>query len=333
MVVKFALLGAGRIGKTHAEAIHAHSGARLVSLFDPMEAAAQALSVQYDCAIQTPEQMMENTQIDVVAICTPTHTHADFIEIFAKAGKTIFCEKPIDLSIERVKTCLETVNKYNAKLMVGFNRRFDPHFKAVRQAIEENKIGVIEQVIISSRDPDLPSLDYIKSSGGIFKDMTIHDFDMARFLLNEPIESVFATASVLVNDAIIEYGDFDSAMVVLCTASGKLAHINNSQRASYGYDQRTEVHGSLGMVSGQNPPPLSIEFAGKAGYHQPPLHDFFMTRYKEAYKNEVDALINSVKEDRPLSPTGEDGLISLAIAEAAILSNTERRMVKLSEII
>ena len=332
MTIRFALLGAGRIGKVHAKAITSNPDASLVAVADAMPAAAEAIAKQYGCAVKTIEQILAASDVDAVVICTPTDTHADLIEKFAKAGKAIFCEKPIDLSVKRVKACLDVVAETKATLMVGFNRRFDPHFMAVRAAIDEGRIGIVEMVTIISRDPGPPPVDYIKRSGGIFRDMTIHDFDMARFLLGEEIDSVSAQASVLVDKAIGEAGDFDSVSVMLATATGKHATISNSRRATYGYDQRIEAHGSEGVVSAENQRAVSIEVAGANGYTRPPLLDFFMTRYTEAYANEIAAFIDAIGGKRPASPDGKDGLIALALADAALKSATEHRVVKVSEI-
>jgi myo-inositol 2-dehydrogenase/D-chiro-inositol 1-dehydrogenase len=216
--------------------------------------------------------------------------------------------------------------------MVGFNRRFDPHFQAVRQAIDEGRIGTVEMVQIVSRDPGPPPPAYIASSGGIFRDMTIHDFDMARFLLGEEIESVYAAASVLVNPEIGRLGDHDSASVVLTTASGRQCSISNSRRASYGYDQRIEVHGSLGAVSAQNQRPVSVELATADGYRLPPLHDFFMTRYTQAYAAEIAAFIATIRDSKDPSPSGADGLAALLLAEAALKSVQEGRAVRVAEV-
>ncbi|MFN3607262.1 MAG: Gfo/Idh/MocA family oxidoreductase, partial [Cypionkella sp.] len=259
-------------------------------------------------------------------------THADLIEAFVKAGKAVFCEKPIDLSLPRVKACLDVVRAHKGTLMVGFNRRFDPHFQAVRAEIDKGTIGTVEMAVITSRDPGAPPVEYIARSGGIFRDMTIHDLDIARFLLGEEITEVSAMASVLVDQAIGKAGDFDSAQLMLKTASGKQAVISNSRRATYGYDQRIEVHGSLGAVSAENQRPVSIEVATAAGYTRPPLHDFFMTRYTEAYAAEIAAFIAALSSGKPAAPSGEDGLIALALAEAALKSVAEGRTVKMSEI-
>jgi myo-inositol 2-dehydrogenase / D-chiro-inositol 1-dehydrogenase len=333
MTVRFGLLGAGRIGKVHAKAVTGDAQARLVAVADAMASAAQAIADQYGCQVRSIEAIRDAADIDAVVICTPTDTHADLIEQFVRAGKAVFCEKPIDLSLARVKACLEVVRAHKGTLMVGFNRRFDPHFRAVRAEIDKGTIGAVEMAVITSRDPGAPPVDYIKRSGGIFRDMTIHDFDMARFLLGEEIAEVSAMAAVLVDPAIGKAGDFDSVQVMLKTPTGRQAVISNSRRASYGYDQRIEVHGSLGAVSAENQRPVSIEVANAEGYTRPPLHDFFMTRYTEAYAAEIATFIAALSSGQPASPSGEDGLIALALADAALKSVTEGRVVKVSEVL
>lgn len=332
MTVRFGLLGAGRIGKVHAKAISADPNAELVAVADAMAAAAKAISDQYGCDVRTIEAIEAAGDIDAVVICTPTDTHADLIERFARAGKAIFCEKPIDLSLDRVKACLKVVRDTKATLMVGFNRRFDPHFAAARGEIDKGTIGKVEMVTITSRDPGPPPLDYIARSGGIFRDMTIHDLDMARFLLGEEVATVTATASVLVDPAIGKAGDFDSVNVILTTATGKQCIITNSRRATYGYDQRIEVLGEKGVVSAENQRPVSIEVATGAGFIRPPLHDFFMTRYTEAYAAEIAAFIAAASGKGKASPSGEDGLAALLLADAAVKSAAEGRTVKVSEL-
>ncbi len=333
MTIRFGLLGAGRIGKVHAKAISADGNARLVAVADAMAPAAEAIAAQYSCEVRSIEAILAASDIDAVVICTPTDTHADLIEAFARAGKAIFCEKPIDLSLDRVKACLKVVRDTKAVLMVGFNRRFDPHFRAVKAEIAKGSIGAVEMVTITSRDPGAPPVDYIARSGGIFRDMTIHDFDMARFLLGEEVAEVSAQASVLVDPAIGTAGDFDSVQVMLRTATGKMALISNSRRATYGYDQRIEVHGAKGAVSAENQRPAMIELATAAGYTRPPLHDFFMTRYTEAYAAEIAGFIQAVLGKAEAAPTGEDGLSALALAEAALKSVALGRTVKISEIL
>ncbi|MDB5556963.1 MAG: iolG [Rhizobium sp.] len=273
MTVRFALLGAGRIGKVHAKAVGSNPDAKLVAVADAFADAANAIAAQYGAEVRSINQIEAANDVDAVIVCTPTDTHADLIERFSRAGKAIFCEKPVDLDVSRVEACLKVVEETGAKLMVGFNRRFDPHFMAVRKTIDDGKIGDVEMITITSRDPSPPPIDYIKRSGGLFRDMTIHDFDMARFLLGEDVVAVSAHATVLVDPAIGEAGDYDSATVILETKSGKQVVISNSRRATYGYDQRIEVHGSKGVVSAENQRPVSIEIANDDGYTRPPLHD------------------------------------------------------------
>lgn len=329
MTVRFGLLGAGRIGKVHARAVGANPNAKLVAVADAFEKAAKEISALYGAEVRTIDQIEKAADIDAVVICTPTDTHADLIERFAKAGKAIFCEKPIDLDVKRVEKCLAVVDKAKAALMVGFNRRFDPHFMAVKKAIDDGAIGKVEMVTITSRDPGAPPVDYIKRSGGIFRDMTIHDFDMARFLLGEEPVSVSAHASVLVDKKIGEAGDYDSVSVILETASGKQCVISNSRRATYGYDQRIEVHGSKGMVAAENQRPVSIEVANDKGYTRPPLHDFFMTRYIDAYANEIAAFIETMGKGKKASPSGADGLAALKLADAALKSARQGKTIRI----
>jgi myo-inositol 2-dehydrogenase / D-chiro-inositol 1-dehydrogenase len=330
MTVRFGLLGAGRIGKVHAKTISDNPGGTLVAVTDAVPAAAVSIQEQYGCQVRSIEAIESATDIDAVIICTPTDTHADLIERFSRAGKAVFCEKPIDLNIARVEACLKVVEQTRAKLMVGFNRRFDPHFMAVRKAIDDGQIGEVEMVTITSRDPGLPPIEYIKRSGGIFRDMTIHDFDMARFLLREEPISVSATAAVLVDKSVGDAGDYDSVSVLLQTKSGRQAMISNSRRAVYGYDQRIEVHGSKGMVSAENLRPVSIELANSLGYTRPPIHNFFMTRYAQAYANELASFVIAIEEGSAISPSGADGLAALTLAEAAFRSVEEKRQIALT---
>ena len=330
MVTTIALLGAGRIGKVHAKAIAEDKRARLVAVADAMAPAAAAIAEATGAAVMTIDAIEADGRIDAVIICTPTNTHADLIERFARAGKAVFCEKPVDLDVARARACADVVREVGGRVMLGFNRRFDPHFLAVRKAIDDGRIGDVEMVTIVSRDPGPPPAEYIKVSGGMFRDMTIHDFDMARFLLGEEIATVSGTASVLVNPEIGELGDYDSASLVLATASGRQCVVSNSRRAAYGYDQRIEVLGSLGSVSAENQRPVSIEIANKDGYTRPPLHDFFMTRYTAAYAAEISAFIDSIENDTAPSPSIEDGLMALALADAAVRAVKEQKTITVS---
>lgn len=333
MTVNIAVLGAGRIGQVHARAVASVPGVSLVAIADPFEEAARAVQQTYGCDIRTIDEIEASGDVDGVIICTPTDTHADLIERFARAGKAIFCEKPVDLDINRVRQCLSVVDEAGATLMVGFNRRYDPDFNALRAAIDAGRIGDVEMVTIISRDPGPPPYDYIERSGGIFRDMTIHDFDVARWMLGEEVDSVFAAASVLVDAEIGKRGDFDSANVLLTTASGKQATITNTRRAAFGYDQRIEVHGSKGAASAENTHEARITIADADGYHQPPLLDFFMTRYIAAYAAEIEAFVKALQTKTAPPTTGQDGLMALALAEAALKSVAEGRAVKMTEIL
>ena len=329
MTLRFGLLGAGRIGKVHAAAVAASSGAKLVAVADALPDAAEAIARNHAAEVRDVDAIMNAKDVDAVLITTPTDLHADMIEQAARAGKAIFCEKPIDLSVERVRRCLDVVRAEKAPLMIGFNRRFDPNFLEVRARIAAGAIGEVEMVSITSRDPGPPPLAYIGRSGGLFRDMTIHDFDMAAFLLGEDPVAVFAAASNLVDPAIGAAGDVDSASLILTTRSGKIAQISNSRRATYGYDQRVEVHGSKGLVSAENVRETTVEVANADGYRRDPLLNFFMTRYTQAYANEIAAFVEAVRAGRPMSPSGEDGLNALAMADAALKSLKEGRQVEI----
>ncbi|KPP87943.1 MAG: myo-inositol 2-dehydrogenase / D-chiro-inositol 1-dehydrogenase [Rhodobacteraceae bacterium HLUCCA08] len=332
MSVNFAVLGAGRIGQVHARAVASVDGARLVAVSDPVAEAAQAVADRFGCDIRSIDAIAAGDDVDAVVICTPTDTHADLIEQFARAGKAVFCEKPIDLSLARVRECLKVVDRTSTPLMVGFNRRFDPDFMAVKAAIDAGRIGAVEMVTIISRDPGAPPADYITRSGGIFRDMTIHDFDMARWLLGEEVETVMAQASVLTDPQIGALGDFDSANVILRSASGRQAIITNSRRAAYGYDQRIEVLGSKGMVAARNQHEANIEFAGAEGFGAPPLLNFFMTRYTAAYAAEIAGFVAALADAGPMPATGHDGMMALALADAAVLSVEQGRAVRVGEV-
>ncbi|KAF0175038.1 MAG: myo-inositol 2-dehydrogenase [Rhodobacteraceae bacterium] len=333
MQLRFAILGAGRIGQVHARAVAGTPGAKLVAIADPVAKAAESVQAAYGCDIRSIDAIVASADVDAVVICTPTDTHADLIERFTKAGKAVFCEKPVDLSLARVKACLTAVAANKGTVMVGFNRRFDPDFMGVKAAIDDGTIGTVEMVTITSRDPGAPPADYITRSGGIFRDMTIHDFDMARWLLGEEVETVQAAASVLTDKAIGELGDFDSVNVILRTATGKQAIITNTRRATYGYDQRIEVLGSKGMVYAENQGENRVVVADKSGFRSAPLLNFFMTRYIAAYANEIAAFVDAVNSGKDTPTTTHDGLMALALAEAALKSVAEGRTVKLAEVL
>ena len=320
MTVNLAIIGIGRIGKIHANSIFTHPNAKLVGFFDENNSEIKNFSEKYNSDFLDIKTIENDHNIDAVVICSPTDTHIDLIKKFSNSGKAIFCEKPIDLDVNKTIECIDFLNKNKSQFMIGFNRRFDIHFKALKQHILEGKIGNIETVNIISRDPEPPTKDYISRSGGIFKDMTIHDFDMAIFLLGELPNRVFASGSNLFHKDIQDENDFDTASIILSTESGKQITINNSRRASYGYDQRIEVHGSLGMISSENQRPLSLEIASKKGFTKQPLHYFFMTRYKEAFNEEMKYFINALKNKEDLHPNENDALNALIIAETAMKS-------------
>ena len=257
--MRFAVLGAGRIGKVHAAAISSVHGAELAAVADAAPDAARRLVDDIGGAVLSIPDIAASDDIDAVVICTPTDTHASLIELFARAGKAIFCEKPIDLDLPRVKQCLNVVDETGAFLMIGFNRRFDADFRSLRKVIDDGQIGSVEMVTITSRDPGPPPLESLPQTGGIFRDMTIHDFDVARWMLGEEIETVMASASVLTDPVIGHLGDFDSVNVILRTARGAQAVITNSRRATYGYDQRIEVHGARGAAQAHNTHQANVE--------------------------------------------------------------------------
>jgi myo-inositol 2-dehydrogenase/D-chiro-inositol 1-dehydrogenase len=327
--MKIGLLGAGRIGRIHGGNIAAHPRASLAAVADADAAAAQRFAMASNATIGTVDSIIESKDIDAVVICTPTDTHADLIERAARAGKAVFCEKPVDLNAARIRACLDVVRSARAKLMVGFNRRFDPSFASVRARIVAGEIGTVELVTILSRDPSPPPPSYVARSGGLFRDMMIHDFDMARFLLGEEPAEVHAVGSCLVDPEIGAAGDVDTAAVLLKTASGKIAQISNSRRATYGYDQRIEVHGSLGMLAAGNQYATTVTLAGAAGYQSDPALPFFLERYAEAYRRELDSFVASVLDGAPVAPSGEDGLKAQLLADAATQAATSGQPVRI----
>lgn len=329
-IMKFGVIGAGRIGKIHAANIAARPDCQVAYVADVDAAAAEALAKASGAAVAGIDEIIGARAVDAVAICAPTDMHADLIEQAARAGKAIFCEKPIALDVDRIRRCLDVVATTRAPLMIGFNRRFDPNFAALQARIAAGTIGAVEIVSVTSRDPAPPPISYIARSGGIFRDMMIHDFDMARFLLGEEPIAVSAMGSALVDPKIGEAGDVDSAVVVMETKSGKLAQISNSRRATYGYDQRIEAHGEKGMLSAANLRETTVEFAGAAGIVGDKVLNFFLERYALAYRLELDAFVAAVEAGRPPAPSGEDGLAANRLADAAFLSWREKRRISLA---
>jgi myo-inositol 2-dehydrogenase/D-chiro-inositol 1-dehydrogenase len=328
-MIRIAVLGAGRIGRIHGRNAAAHPKAKLVAVADPHRPSASELASATGAEVASLDSVVERSDVDAILICTPTTTHADLIERGAKAGKAVFCEKPVDLSSARIETCLATVERAGTPLMIGFNRRFDPNFASLRRRLADGEVGDVELVTILSRDPGPPPVSYIATSGGLFRDMMIHDLDMARFLLlgDEPVE-VHAVGSSLVDPAIGQAGDVDTAAVMLKTASGRIVQISNSRRATYGYDQRVEVHGSKGMIRAGNIHRTTVEVANASGLTVDPVQDFFLERYADAYRAELTAFLDAVVAGAKPQPTGHDGLMAQRLADAATESAQTGRPVR-----
>ncbi|MBZ0229316.1 MAG: inositol 2-dehydrogenase [Bauldia sp.] len=328
-MVRFGLLGAGRIGKLHGGNIAASPDARLVAVADVDENAAKNLAAATGAAATSADEIIADRDIDAILIATSTDTHADFIEKGARAGKAVLCEKPVSLDARRIEACLKVVDAAGTPLMIGFNRRFDPNFAALKKRLAAGAVGKVEMVTIISRDPGPPPVSYIRVSGGLYRDMMIHDFDLARFLLGEEPVEVHAVGSVLVDPEIGKAGDVDTAMVMLRTASGKLCQISNSRRATYGYDQRIEVHGSEGMIRAGNLHETTVEVATRTGFNADPIMNFFIERYTPAYRLELAAFIDAVNTGKAPSPSGHDGLMAQRLADAATEAKDTGQTVRL----
>jgi myo-inositol 2-dehydrogenase/D-chiro-inositol 1-dehydrogenase len=333
--VNVGLIGAGRIGQLHAAHLaYRIPQANILAVADIILEAAQKCATDCDIPTATRDHraIMENADVDAVIICSSTDTHAQMIEEAAAAGKHIFCEKPIALDLARIEQALAAVEKTGVKLQVGFNRRFDANYRRVRQAVEGDEIGQPYLLHIVSRDPAPPPIEYIKVSGGIFLDMMIHDFDMARFLIGHEVEEIYAAGDVMVDPAIGEAGDIDTAVVTLRFENGVIGTIDNSRQAVYGYDQRVEVFGSGGSISISNNYPNTATVRGGQTIHRDLPLNFFMDRYVEAYIAELETFITCIQEDTAPPVTGRDGRIPVIMGYAARQSCKENRPVKLSEI-
>lgn len=331
-LMNLAIIGAGRIAQVHAAAAEGDPRIALKYVSDIRAEAAEALAADHGATSVDADTIFDDDQVDAVLIASSTATHAEFLERAAKAGKAVLCEKPIALDIERTKAAVDVVNANPVACALGFNRRHDPQFAALKSGIEAGRIGQLETLTIISRDPAPPPIDYIKGSGGLFFDMMIHDFDVARWLLDEPIASVFASGGVMVDPAIGEAGDIDTAMVVLTTESGRLCHIQNSRRTAYGYDQRIEAFGSEGMLQAVNETETRLRYTGTTGQLDEPPKHFFLERYGIAYGRELGDLYEAWSTGRAPKATHEDGYQSLRLAAAATRSLAESRTVKLDEI-
>lgn len=325
-----AVLGAGRIGKIHANNVAANPRAKLVAVADPVAQAAGPLARSLDAEpMPDPVAAIERPDVAAVVIGTPTDTHAALLLKAVGLGKAVFCEKPIALDMEQTEAVVAEVERLKGRVMMAFNRRFETTFAEMREAIDAGEIGDVRQVVITSRDPGLPPPAYIETSGGIFRDMTIHDFDIARWLLGEEPVEVSATGSRLVDPGIEKFDDFDTVMVQMRTASGKQCHINNCREAVYGYDQRIEVFGSKGMLLQDNLRRTTIRrWSSTATDAREPLLNFFLERYQQAYRSELDAFVAALVDDKPFPTSVHDGLRALRLAECALEAATSGRTVK-----
>lgn len=329
------LIGAGRIGRVHAANLSMRiPAANLLMVADVNEAAARQCAAQYRIpqAGADYQAILGNPEIAAVVICSSTDTHAAIIAEAAAAGKHIFCEKPIALDLPAIDRALAAVSRAGVKLQIGFNRRFDANYARVRQAIAEGEIGALQLLHIISRDPAPPPLDYIRVSGGMFMDMTIHDFDMARFLAGSEVDAVYTQAAVTVDPAIGAAGDVDTAVVLLRFAAGVIGTIDNCRQAVYGYDQRVEALGRAGAISTANNYPNAAVLSDAGSIRRDLPLNFFMDRYTESYATEMQAFVAAVLQDAPVPVSGEDGRAAAVLALAAQRSHDEGRPVRLDEI-
>jgi myo-inositol 2-dehydrogenase/D-chiro-inositol 1-dehydrogenase len=333
--LKIGLIGAGRIGRVHAATIaYRAPGAELAAVTDPLPEAARSLTESFRVGAVAPDAraILDDPAIDAVLICTPTDTHAALIMAAAAAGKHIFCEKPVALTLEQTDAAVAAADAAGVRLQIGFNRRFDANFARLRRAVADGEVGAVEVVHIVSRDPAPPPVSYIRSSGGIFLDMTIHDWDMARFLTGSEIVEVYAQGGVMVDPAIGAAGDIDTHVTLLRFASGAIGTVDNSRRAVYGYDQRAEVFGSRGAIQAQNNFPNSAVISTAESVRRDLPLNFFMDRYVEAFAAEIEAFVAAVSGGGPVPVTGHDGRAALAVGLAAKLSYAEGRPVRVAEV-
>ncbi|WP_346768943.1 inositol 2-dehydrogenase [Crystallibacter degradans] len=326
--LRLGLIGSGRIGAVHAASLAAHPGVDFAWVADPFIESARGLAAMYGAtATESVEQVLEDRSVDGVILCSPTPTHVDLILAAAERDVAVLCEKPVDLDLERARSCQRAVAGAARPIMIGFNRRFDPSFAAVRRRVDAGEIGRLEQLAITCRDPEPAPEAYIRTSGGIFRDMTIHDFDMARFFLPDIVQ-VSAHGSNLFNGYIRDAGDYDSAVVVLIGAGGEQVTITNSRHSAYGYDQRLEAFGAGGMLSAENFRPTSVRSYSSAGTEQADAYEpFFLERYAAAYRAELEHFLRCIREDESATPGIGDGVAALELAEAAAHSAVTGRTV------
>ncbi|HGH5397502.1 TPA: inositol 2-dehydrogenase [Raoultella planticola] len=328
---KVALLGSGRIAKVHAKHIHENPNSMLFSVSgaNPDSTSAQELAIKYDAQTLSVDEAINHSEVDIVLIATPNHTHADYAVRAARAGKAILTEKPIDLDVARVRACIKEIEACGVPFMIGFNRRFDPHHSHLRRALQGGEIGVLEHLMISSRDAAPPTSAHLAIAGGIYCDSTIHDFDMARFILGEDPVLVSAIGAALVNEDVQAAGDIDTSSVTLQTASGKIVVINNSRRSGYGYDQRIEAHGQKGSLQVRNPAATALVKLTEQGVEsQKPFYTDF-DRYKEAFCEQWQGFVQALKHHQPVPINAQDGLKALLLAKAAQESLRTQRVVRI----
>ena len=328
-MIDVALFGAGRIGTIHAGNVARQPGVRLKNVVDVDREAARKLAEQYGAKVADAETVFDDAGIGAVVIGSSTDTHADLIMRAARARKAIFCEKPVDLVLERARTCAEAVHAAGVTCLIGFQRRYDPTFSAIKERIRQGEIGEPEMLIVTSRDPAAPPVDYIKRSGGIFKDMLIHDFDVFRWILEDEAATVYATGSCLTDRVIESAGDIDATAVTIRTRGGRLAQINTIRRAVYGYDQRFEVLGSKGMLQAGNHRPTEVTLWSSGAVTADKPEYFFLERYRAAYAAEMAHFFDVVAGRASARTSIDDGVKALALAEAATTSWRERRIVEL----
>ncbi len=324
-----ALFGAGRIGKIHAGNVVRQPGVRLRYVVDVDAAAATTLATQHGAQVAAAEAVFADKTVGAVVIGSSTDTHAELIQRAAAAGKAIFCEKPVDLAVERARTCAEAVARAGVTCLIGFQRRYDPTFAAAKARLVAGEIGEPEMLIVTSRDPGAPPVEYLKRSGGIFRDMLIHDFDIFRWILDDEAATVHATGSVLTDSAVGSVGDVDSTAVTIRTKHGRLCQINTSRRAAYGYDQRFEVLGSAGMLQAGNHRPTEVTASTAASVSCDKPEHFFLERYRMAYANEMAHFFGALAKGTPVRTSIADGVKALELADAATLSWRESRIVEL----
>ncbi|WP_170559422.1 inositol 2-dehydrogenase [Ruegeria atlantica] len=331
-MLKIGLLGAGRIGRVHAAAISAHPETELTAVSDAVNDAAVGLAAEYGASVQSSDEIIGDSTIDAVLIATPTDTHSDLIEAATQAGKAVLCEKPVDLDLERAKICQKTAGMTGQPVMLGFNRRFDPNFQTLKSAFDAGEVGKAELLSITSFDPSPPPISYVKVSGGLFRDMMIHDFDMSNYLMGRMPVTISAVGTSVVDPEIGRAGDVDTAVVTMTYQDGSLAVIKNSRRASYGYDQRVELLGSHGLLQAHNVLENSVVKSTADGVTGAKPTYFFLERYMSAYRAEWDAFTRAIRSGSDVPVTLGDGVAALAMAEAATRSAQSGRPVAIEEV-